>query len=87
MKRYKLVMFLQGDDYLEFESTLDAGGTEAAVAYLAQWEPDHYSDMTLAEPPHGSQDTVVESADGQYVLSYHTRKGYAGLCRIVHVDG
>ncbi len=85
MKRYKLGIFLQGDDYYPFEAELGRGGPEAGIDYLKQWEPDDYSDMTLSEPPHNPYDIVYTSNDGQYVLSYRPSYCYAGLCRIVEV--
>lgn len=51
------------------------------VEYLAQW--DYGSEMEHSprnEPPYGTSDTVFKY--GEYILSYNSGLGYAGLTRI-----
>lgn len=73
---YRFVVFLQGDDFEEFETVLDRDGEAAAMDYLKQWETGEGA--TQAGEPWGSADYVHES--GGYVMSYNLRLGYAGLC-------
>ena len=82
MKRYEPVVFIQGDEATEPLEILDRDGEEALVDYLSQWD---YGDHVPSEEDHGAgdSDTVREMRDGAYLLTYNTRYGYCGLCRIV----
>lgn len=90
--RYEEIVFLQGENYPEFERVLYPSTrtdpllllgppqVDQALDYLTRWdngEPVRTYDV----PPWGSGDDIHQRGD--YVLSYNTRLGYAGLVRIV----
>lgn len=89
MKVYETVIFLQGDDYDEWEAIMYPdrspgvlpfpSGHDAALEYLMQWE---YGEPTeeYDTPPWGDADNTHE-VDG-YVMSWHPGLSYASLTRI-----
>lgn len=93
MKIYETVIFLQGDDYDEWEALMYPdrepaylpfpSGHDAALAHLMQWE---YGEGTeeYTNPPWGSRDDTHE-VDG-YVMSWNAGLSYASLTRITEKE-
>lgn len=93
MKIYQTVIFLDGDDYDEWEALMYPdrtpvvlpfpSGHDAALAYLMQWE---YGEPTeeYDHEPWGSAD-YTHKVDG-YVMSWNTRLSYASLTRVTEKE-
>jgi hypothetical protein len=93
MTRYAHIVFMQGDDYDEWEAIMypdrEPGylplprGHDAAVEYLAQWdngdEAEVWDTDTDNGKPWGTADYTYEQ--GEYVMSWNPPLGYVGLVR------
>ncbi len=96
MKIYRDVVFLQGDDYLEFETAVEAaiGRTDhkgtwssSAFEYLMQWESGEANEESPREPWGTSDQTYTRRmGDSTYVLSVNERIGYVGLTEVIERD-
>lgn len=75
--KYQQIVFAQGDDYNDVETVLESDGPDEAVNHLSQW--DNGDGELTDQPPWGTDDQIHRSGD--YILSYNTRVGYAGLVR------
>jgi len=88
-KKYVHIIFLQNTQ--DFDSFSGSGGTDIdgffdstvdeMISYLSQWD---YGDSGISNdiPSHGTADTVYINEDKNYILSYNSTMGYAGLERI-----
>ena len=72
---YRQVIFCQGDAAHEPLRILDEEGPDAAIDFLAQWEPGESS----ASSQHGDGDWTYRQ--GPWLLSWNLRLGYIGLER------
>ena len=77
---YYSIVFLQGEEAYEALDLLDREGEAAAMSHLTQWDFGGESEHSPTTHPWGTADATFR--DGEYVLSYNTRLGYIGLCRI-----
>lgn len=85
---YERIVFMQSDDYEEFEREVEAMTTarptlswiDAAVEYLALWDTGDGGDTGNPAPARGTLDSWAEVGD--YALSWNERMGYVGLERI-----
>lgn len=80
MRRYFQIVFMQGDEAAEVLPIIEHQGELAAIDFLSQWDFGPESQHTAEPAPWGSGDRLYRS--GQYILSYNTRLGYVGLCRV-----
>jgi hypothetical protein len=88
---YETVVFLDGDDYDEWEALMYPDrdgvslgwpdGKEAAMEHLKQWE---YGEPTepYGAPPWGSSDYTYEAPG--YVMSWNVGLSYASLTRVTN---
>ena len=84
-KVYRSIVFLQGDQATEALDVLNLNGEDAALEMLAQYDAwDSGGEHEETEEPWGTSDDTFEGEVGgvPYVMSYNTRLGYIGLCRI-----
>lgn len=80
MPRYSQIVFLEGEEFDEFDGVLEDGGYDAALEYLKQY--DYAGDYDVRdEPTYGPYDNVVH--DGEYIVNVNQAVGYAGLQRVV----
>lgn len=85
---YERIVFMQGDDFEEFEREVDAmtsarpalSWEDAAIEYLSQWDAGDGGDGGHETPSRGTSDSWAEHGD--YVLTWNDRMGYCGLERI-----
>lgn len=93
MKIYETVIFLQGDDYDEWEALMypdrEPGylpfpsGHDAAFDHLMQWEYGESTD-TYTLPPWGSDERTYEH--NGYVMAWHPGLGHVSLNRITEKE-
>lgn len=79
---YQTIVFLQGDDYPEFEKALDLGTSEA-FEYLSQWETGDESE-SRETAPWGTHDQTVHFPG--YVMSWNSGLSYASLTKILRTN-
>lgn len=82
---YRSIVFLQGDDFPEFEKVWEEHGFHRAAEYLMQWESGETTDVDTVEEPWGAWDSVYRLEDG-YIMTVNWRLGYAGLCQRENKD-
>lgn len=75
---YQTIVFLQGDDYPEFEKALNLG-TGEAFEYLSQWESGDVGEIRNTAP-WGAFDQTVNFPG--YVMSWNPSLSYASLTKI-----
>lgn len=90
MKIYETVIFLDGDEYDDWEALMYPGrdgvsmgwpdGHDAALAYLMQWEYGEPTGTVYDHEPWGSSDYTHE-VDG-YVMAWNVGLSYASLTRV-----
>jgi hypothetical protein len=87
---YEDIVFMQGDDYDEFERALYPlkspwSDVEAGLAYLAQWDYGEASEALEERPGTDTSSREYETAD--YVMTWSTSYGWASLVRKVASAG
>jgi hypothetical protein len=77
--QYESVVFLQGDEAIEWLEKLDVFGEEAVVRELiaAYYNPNEDEYEVYSHPPHGARDFTFQH--GKYILTYNLGLGYVGL--------
>lgn len=82
--RYAHIIFLQGDDYDQADQFAEAQDEWCAgmVEYLSQWE--NGEEEITGSIGNGTSDSVEYVGD--FVLTWNTRMGYAGLARSIGDD-
>lgn len=79
---YGTIVFMQGDDYNEFEAVLDERGEDAAFDHLNQWNyGEGYTDERPERPGENWHEHTVER-DGQ-IMIWSTRYQYCGLFEVI----
>jgi hypothetical protein len=89
---YETVIYLDGDDYDEWEALMYPGrepgylpfptGHDAAFDHLMQWEYGEPTDHEYDTPPWGGDEYTYEK-DG-YVMAWHAGLAHASLTRVTN---
>jgi len=74
--KFAQIVFLQGDDYAEFNRILSEGSLLDALYYLRQWDYGDYDDIRNSNSAGPYDDSWQY---GQFLMTWNSGHGYAGL--------
>jgi hypothetical protein len=83
MSRYRLVIFLSGDDFDKWYDEFNSEGWDNGFEYLLQWE---YGDGEATDSePWGAYEDSMTFFDGdlEYVVSYNYNLAYVSLTEVI----